>query len=322
MSKRRNIAQSLPTLLPYQQGIFPNAYELLMKQPVSQDTLKSYRLNMDNVRKVFNVYNFDILFTKPEKRIKKITATFGEDTYYTQKMLNVVNKYLTLINDSSVKEKYGEALLLVNNNIQGKRMNNQREGKVAEEWVPYKKIVAEIPKLLKDNDNQAALLLMLYTSIPPVRNDYWDLKVRNYNPQTDNYYGSKVIVLNHYKTAKTYGRLIIKIPSTLRSLIKKNIDESDYLFKTNSGIPFATASNFTKYFQSIFTDRFGKKTTFQIMRNIYITHLAENKSMTLKEIKEVNHIMGHNLEQSMLYRKFVEKPFTPRKPIPTPRRKR
>ena len=304
-TKRKTL--DLPKILPYRQGIHPNAYTVLDKQAVSSATLKSYKLSLDNLRRTFNSFNHDELFLEPKVKIKKIISKFGK-TYYLQKTLNVWNKYLTVIEDTSVKRHYAKALTRINERLSKDRMKNERKGKVEENWVDYDKIVKLKSKLRKEGYLQDSLLIAMYTMIPPVRNDYWNLKVRNFNRKKDNYYlHTGHIVLNDYKTFKWYGKVKIKLPAKLDKALKANISDSDFLFLTEKGLPY-TATNFTKYFQNIMEEAFDKRTNFQQMRNIFLTHLAEKeKSMTLEQIKKINQIMGHNLEQSLLYRKFVVK---------------
>ena len=93
---RKNYNKLLPTLLPFQQGHLPNPYELLMNHDVSQASLKSYKLNLDNVTRLFDSYNLDFLFIEPEQVVLKITRYFGE-SYYVHKVLNAINKYLNSI---------------------------------------------------------------------------------------------------------------------------------------------------------------------------------------------------------------------------------
>lgn len=306
---KNNVSDKLNNLLPFHQGKLPNP-KILSDLNVSDSTKKSYILNINNLRRLFNAYNLDFLLKmKPSLVAEKIFDIFIKDTYYCQKVLNVLNKYLTVIHFYEINQEYynyyQNLLKRKNKRIKKIRMRNERIGKLNENWINYEQITELRDNLIKERDFQKALLLALYTRIPPVRNDYYNLKVKNYNPEIDNYYGNKILVLNNYKTAKYYGRIIIRIDNTLKELIKKNINDTDFLFITEKGVPFSS-TNFTKYFQKIFQENFNTKTNFQMMRNIYITHMYEKKDLSLEKIKLINRIMGHSLEQSLLYRKFKE----------------
>lgn len=302
---RRNISDKLPTLLPYINGIYTNPYDLLLSQNVSSATLVSYKSTLDIIRRCFNSYNLDTLFIFPEIKIKRLETIFGE-TYYYQKVMNVINKYLTLINNTSVKEIYKRELFNINEKLIENRKKNERRGIVSENWVDFKNIVKLKKKLQKEDRFQESLLLALYTEIPPVRNDYWNMKTKNYDLEKDNYYDGKKIVLNHYKTFNTYGRIIINVPDNIKKLYKMAKNDSEYLFLNDNGKPFKMASTFTKYLQNIFFNSFGTRTNFQMLRNIYLTHLAETRNnMTMKEMEQIAKIMGHSVQQGLLYRKFA-----------------
>ncbi len=68
------------------------------------------------------------------------------------------------------------------------------------------------------------LALMSGVQIPPRRSlDYADMKIRNYNKNTDNYYENGKFTFNQYKTFKQYGRVTIDIKllaPELNTLIK------------------------------------------------------------------------------------------------------
>jgi len=57
----------------------------------------------------------------------------------------------------------------------------------------------------------------------PVRRskDYVDFKIRNIDPEKDNYMEKNKFVFNSYKTAKSYGQQKVTIPKKLQNIIKK-----------------------------------------------------------------------------------------------------
>ena len=61
------------------------------------------------------------------------------------------------------------------------------------------------------------------SGLPPRRSlDYSEMKIKDFNKDTDNYYDKGVMVFNKYKTHKTYGRVEIdlkKIAPTLNIII-------------------------------------------------------------------------------------------------------
>ena len=66
--------------------------------------------------------------------------------------------------------------------------------------------------------------MCLYSNvfIPPRRLiDYTEFKMREINPDTDNYMNKNTFIFNKYKTAKVYGKQTIDIPVQLRNILNK-----------------------------------------------------------------------------------------------------
>ena len=66
--------------------------------------------------------------------------------------------------------------------------------------------------------------------------DYSELKIKNYDTKTENYYKKSKLYFNIYKTAKNYGLQVIDVPKELDVILKKwiKINKNDYmLYSTN-----------------------------------------------------------------------------------------
>jgi hypothetical protein len=305
---RRNFVQNFPPVLPYQEGSHVHPMKLFKKTKVSESTMKRYPSLLKVLRIVFQKPNFDFLFIRRvDKNIEHLRKVFG-DTEYNSKLLGVILKYMKLEgNNDKLYEKYRIELSRVSKILSNIRMTNEPSEKVQANWVEFKEIEKLRDRLLdSDPADMRGLVLALYTLIPPVRNDYYELKHTNYNKNTDNYYDKKkqLIVLNKYKTFKQYGRLEINLPKRLVNIIERHENNgSDYLLLNKFSKPFSE-TGVTKFLQSIFMKEFGTKTNNQVLRNIYVTHHLLNRNLTVKEIQNISKIMGHSISQSLLYRKF------------------
>jgi hypothetical protein len=76
--------------------------------------------------------------------------------------------------------------------------------------------------------------------IPPRRSEYFDLKIRNFDKEKDNYYEKGKLVLKHYKTVKTYGRVEIDLKKSAPLLNKQitqymKLYDGEYLLHSTNG---------------------------------------------------------------------------------------
>ena len=156
---------------------------------------------------------------------------------------------------------------------------------------------------------QIYVLLSLYLLIPPRRTmDYTHFKIRNINPETDNFFlvpkkkkelGS--FIFNQYKNSNKLGAQVIeRIPKELEKIIEKwkQFNKSDYLLVNNVGKQVA-GSRIT----IMLNDLFGKKISTSMLRHIYLTNKFGN--INLKELKDTAENMGSSGIERML--KYVDK---------------
>ena len=128
--------------------------------------------------------------------------------------------------------------------------------------------------------------------------DFCEMKVRNFDPKTDNYYKGGKFVFNRYKTAKDYGEQVIDVKekapefnAILSKWVKSNL--TDYLlFSSNQ--QKLTSPQVTQTLNKLF----GKNTSTDLLRHIYLT----NKYGKLQaEMMEDSHDMAHSSATQALY---------------------
>lgn len=137
------------------------------------------------------------------------------------------------------------------------------------------------------------------SGLPPRRSlDYTDLKINNYDPDTDNYYSKGIFHFNKYKTAKTYGLQTLNVKELapefykiLREWIK--INDNDYLLYSSNGNKL-TSPQMTRMLHNIF----GKKVSIDMIRHIYLT---DKYGKINSEMKKTALEMGHSPEEQSLY---------------------
>jgi len=156
------------------------------------------------------------------------------------------------------------------------------------------------------------LLLAIYTYIPPVRADYNRvhlLKEGSAIPKGENYIlmGSEYkLVLQEFKTAKTYTKIEHIFPEPLQKVLDKSLKSQprDYLFVSPLTKEPQTAARFAEWAGQVLTRLLGKKTNLTALRHAFVHTLDYN--MPYKELKAITNGMGHSVERSMLYKLKAE----------------
>ena len=128
--------------------------------------------------------------------------------------------------------------------------------------------------------------------------DYSLLKVRNYDPKTDNYYKAGKMYFHIYKTAKKYGLQTLDVPKEIDAVIKKFIkcNKSDYLLFSNND-NHLSSSQITRILNKAFG---GKRVSTDILRHIYLTNLYKDVP-ALKKLNETAEAMSHSVGTAMTY---------------------
>jgi hypothetical protein len=155
---------------------------------------------------------------------------------------------------------------------------------------------------------QEAIMVSLYILIPPCRNDLMDIKYCLYDKEKDNYFfkneeGAGVIVLNHYKTMKAYGKCQMDLPSRITNLISDFIEKfqpaAPFLFYNRQGNVYKE-STFSSHITDIFIKQTDKHINIQTLRKIYAT---QSSFESIEKTKNVARRMGHSIKTHYTYKK-------------------
>jgi hypothetical protein len=162
--------------------------------------------------------------------------------------------------------------------------------------------------------SQQFILLTLLTDVYPKRSDFGKVRIyRNIDPNKseENYIvlqnvGSNAesyLVLTHYKTAKTYGRLEEELKASTVQAIKESLRRHprDYLFVGYDKKPYETNDAYGKFVVRTFEELFEKKTGTSLWRHIFITEKVDPGS-SQEKLEEVSSKMLHSLKQQQRYR--------------------
>jgi integrase len=162
----------------------------------------------------------------------------------------------------------------------------------------YKKSKYEMNDL-QEIQNFIILSLLSGIFIPPRRSkDFTNFKISNIEPNQDNFFNKNCMVFNAYKTAKTYGQQIIKIPIKLNRILKKwiKINPTEYLLFDKDLNPL---SNVT--LNQRLNKIFNKKVGVNQLRHTYLSDKYQETIKLNKEMADDMKAMGSSRAQEAIY---------------------
>ena len=167
--------------------------------------------------------------------------------------------------------------------------------------------------------SQQYLLLSIVLHLKPKRADLGSVKIyhdKNPNKTDENYIvlrtrGSSYLVMNVYKTNKFYHTVEEDLPRELTDDLQTSLRRHprDYLFVSSEEKPMSN-NTYSKWFQRIFLELFGKSSGVSLLRHIFISEKLNIGNMTLAEREDTARKMGHNVAQQDHYR-FVRPKLCP-----------
>jgi len=204
--------------------------------------------------------------------------------------------------------------------IRGNSGNQTKTEKEEENWVDLKKLKKLFKEKRSEFSIQDQLLIAMYILMPPARLDYHKIKIirtqfinqetglpegvkekenflRIYKKSGRNYTD---LILNEYKTSRTYGTQENRLPKPVTDLILQLPVTQEYLFQKKSGGAFSSAETYGVYLRSVFNKLTGKNLTVDLLRHIYLTDFRKGEKSTEKK-QEIARKMMQSVEQQTEY---------------------
>jgi hypothetical protein len=150
------------------------------------------------------------------------------------------------------------------------------------------------------NEIQKWILVALVSGlfIPPRRSADWNMKLKNYDEEKDNYVDVKnsQFVFNSYKTAKVYGKTKVDIPKPLKLILNKwlKLNDTDYLLFDANKNPLSSSQIAHRL-----NEIFGRKISTSMLRHIFLTHKFGN--VNLQELEDTAGAMGTSKMEALQY---------------------
>lgn len=282
---------------------------------LSQSSLTAYASNLKNLFLKHNKekeFNTDWFLNEKEvlNALKDIDGS---------KRKTYLASVIVLINDPLKTKKLSEQMI---EDSQKWQVNNKEQEKTkaqSDNWISQDDVknlyntYAKNVKYIWNKENKTPvdyqllnnfiLLSLMGGLFIPVRRslDYTEFKIKNINPEKDNYYDKKTnkLVFNQFKTAKVYIKQEVDVPLELSKILKKweKINPTDYLLFDNK----QNKMNSVKI-RNTFNLIFGRKASTNILRHMYVSNKYD---ANLKQMEEDARSMGTSVKT--LQEQYIKK---------------
>ena len=171
--------------------------------------------------------------------------------------------------------------------------------------VPFEELIEALGKLKKGTPEH--LLLAFYTKVPPVRAEYFEMKLifeDDKIPEEGNYIIMKEgkLVIHDFNANKTCPTIETIISDEVMVWVRRSLVNTPrkYLFVTpKESKPFERTA-FSNWACRTLTRIFKKPMNLTVLRHIYITHMIAIKT-PVSELKMLAKNMGHSRTSQRMY---------------------
>ena len=237
---------------------------------ITDSSIKTYVSNLVSINKKLNGKHEMSFYDDYEPILKFIEK---EDMSLQTKKTLLSALYIM----TNIKE-YREKMIAYCNEVNNKYKEQKLTDKQKQHRISFddvKEKVEEALDHLKNNptlENYKLYLASVFSSgiyTPPRRSEFCNIKIKNYDINTDNYLLKKKIVFNQYKTAKKYGSQTYEIPNEVLPFLKRylKVNTSDYLFTKSDNTTVMNNSDYNRMLNKIF----GKTIAVDSLRSIYLS---------------------------------------------------
>jgi len=274
---------------------------------ISEQSIKTYLANLKKI----GITEEDHLH-----KLTKSGDTLTElETLKPTMQRNILSAILVAIKASDMPDeiynKYKNKLADVNNSYYHELGKNTKTATMEKNWTTMAVLKGIAKKLLKNGVSQNALIAALYTYQPPVRLDYYKMKIvkpKDEMGEKMNYLvvhnrNKKVFIFRDYKTAGKYNEVKIPVSKELNTVLNKFLKanpERTYLLEKRRTMEPLTRNAMSKMLPEVFEDS-GKHITLNLIRHMYV---SENINLDrIKKEKELAKNMMHDSGTQQTYAK-------------------
>lgn len=280
--------------------------EIMKNRPkLSPSSLKTYISILSNIYKSMKGDEGVDWFSENVKKIIEHLENKPDQTKKTS-----LSALFVLTKDDGYREVMMTILKAVNteNNKQQKTAKQEENwigedevGKVYQEQLSNAILMLSRKQMFNETKFVQFLLVAFLSGaggIPPRRSqDYGEMKIRNFDPKTDNYYRAGKFYFNVYKTSSTYGLQTLDVPKTLNTIIKKwiKLNTTDYMLYSTNKQKLSSPQ-----ISRILNNAFGKNISTNLLRHIFLSDKYKNIP-ALESINNLATAMGHSSATALQY---------------------
>jgi len=284
------------------------------KPKLSNSSVKTYLSVLHSLNKVLGKddEHMETIFNDPASVISVA------DKYKITRRKTIMSALTVLTtHEEKVAEVYRTELYKLIKEYDALMLEQKKSEKDEANWIDWSDVLKVYDEMVKDmapimkrkvrsDDDvqklQLYVLLSLFVLIAPRRAKDWvDFKIREIDTEKDNYFDAKqkLLVFNSYKTAKTYGKQTVNVPTKLATILKKwiEVNPSDHLFFGILGKP-VSQTGIAQWFYKIFQ----RHVSVNALRHSYLTGFHSTKK-SLKSMDETAKNMGHSIVMGLKYAK-------------------
>lgn len=302
--------------------------DVLEKTTLAKESKRLYRENLEWMEKILAHYK-----QKDDKEIKniywilqhpqEIEATFcqglnpktnekfaiqTQSSFFT----TIMSLYKHVPDIKVIFKKHHKAYSKINSEIKEEVQKRYDAGKITEKqengWVDWVDIIKKRKELSEtEYGSKRHLLVSMYTYIPPLRQDFQFIKILEKPPlgkeaKTENYLvlykrAPALLVINQYKTAKTYDPIEKRLPEPLTDIIKFSLKQHprQYLFVDSHGKPYEDKKRYRENVNDTLKYIFGVPLTPTLIRHAATIHEESIEGITPGDTRKFAHEMRHSL---------------------------
>jgi len=259
-------------------------------------------------------------FSNTKKVIKDLEDKYDKISTRSSYICSIFMYLRAVEADEKIIDYYYQKFIEMKKKLKEIDEKNEKSEKEEKNWVSQAEIKQKIEDLKKSfpksrnlfDTYQQYLVLNLYFLIPPLRNDFARVEVfkkfdKEFNGNSINL-NTKQLILNDYKTSKTYGEKVIDLPKELIDIIKKWMKIREKIHPVLKGrrellfnlkLTSMNGINLTIYLNKIF----GRKVSSTMLRKSYLSE----RFPVIESTDDLNQLAGsmcHSVSmQQSTYRK-------------------
>lgn len=263
------------------------------------------------------------LITKPEDSLRVLKGVDGIKQTVTNyhlylsavvcfiKNVLMVNRFILGIKTEelvSIDDTHNSWRELLKENwvpIQEHYDSNEPTEKQKDMVVPFDDLIKALEKLKKGSPEH--LLLAFYTKVPPIRGEYFEMKLifeDDKIPEEGNYIVMKEgkLVIHDFKANRTCPTIETIISDEVMGWVRESLLKKPrkYLFVTPTENKPYGRTQFSNWACRTLKCIFNKPMNLTVLRHIYITHMIEIKT-PVSELKQLAKNMGHSRTTQRMY---------------------